>query len=145
MAIRQILSKVGTYYDELRFIDYRIKQLTCMGEAMLNNNFKAGEIIIETLPNNGARPILTPIYPAPAPLEMIPVDDEISVATTPQPLGFQRMYVPRELKNSPLLTVFMELDRNVILAIVDTTLTKLKERKKQIFEESKVLLKEEPH
>lgn len=90
-------------------------------------------------------PYLHLSIPLRPPLEMIPVDDEISVATTPQPLGFQRMYVPRELKNSPLLTVFMELDRNVILAIVDTTLTKLKERKKQIFEESKTLLKEEPH
>lgn len=148
MAIRQILKKVGAYDDELRFIDYRIGQLTSLGQVMVNNDFRAGDLIMETLPRNGAKAIITPIFPNTAypqtPLETILTDENIQEANIPQPIGFQRMYIPQELKNSPLLTIFLELDKNIILAVVDTVITKLKERKKQIFEESKTLLKEKP-
>lgn len=136
MALRQVLSKVSTLNDELNYIDYRIVQLELLGKAVIDNNIKAGDLIMETLPNNGARPIINPIYPPPQsnPLETIG-EEPIN------PIGFQRMYVPTELKNSPMLTVFMEVDRTILLALVDTSITRLKQRKKQIFSQSREILK----
>jgi hypothetical protein len=143
MAIRQFLSKAGKLHNELRFIDYRIKQLESLGNVMINNNIKAGDMILETLPNNGARPIIHPIYPPQSsmrPLELISTDENAAEANTPMPIGFQRMYVPNELKDSPLLTIFLEVDRKMLLSIVDLSIAKLKERKKIIFAQSRDLL-----
>ncbi len=142
MQLRRLLDKAGDLSEELKYIDYKIVKLQLLGTTMIDCDFKKGDIILETLPNNGARPIITPLYPMtypPKPLEMV-IDDNTASAETPQPIGFQRVYVPSELKETGLLTVFMEVDRITLLAMIDTTIAKLKERKKQIFSESRALI-----
>lgn len=143
MAIRQVIKKVGTFDNELSYIDYRIKQLESLGNVMINNNIKNGDMILETLPNNGARPVLHPIYPAQTikPLELIQTDEDTAEAVIPNPIGFQRIYAPSELKDAPLLTIFLEIDHKMVLSIIDLSITRLKERKKEIFFLTKDLLK----
>lgn len=138
-----MLGKASSLNDELRFIDYRITKLELLGKTMINCDFKGGDVIMETLPKNGARAIITPIYPMnrpPQPLEMVNSGDDMSEAETPQPVGFQRVYIPNELQDTGLLTIFLEVDRSTLMAMIDVTITKLKERKKQIFSESRALL-----
>jgi hypothetical protein len=145
MQLRKFLNKAGNLDEELKFIDYRIAKLGLFGKTMINCDIVNGDIIMETLPNNGARPIISPIYPANncgQPLEMVHTGDNTSEAEVTQPVGFQRVYIPNELQNTGLLTIFFELDRNTLLAMIDTTIIKLKNRRKQILTESKILLKE---
>ena len=141
MAIRKVLEKAHNLHNELDYIEYRIIQLSSLGGAMINNNFEEADLIMETLPVNGARPFVTPIYPASAyqltPLEMV---DSIP-KENPYPIGFQRAYREKELEDSPILTVFMSFDKSTILSLVDLALQKLKERRQEIYNESKIILR----
>jgi len=147
MHLRRFLTKAENLSEELRFIDYRITKLELLGETMINCDFTGADVIMETLPKNGAKAIITPIYPvgfSRRSLENIPPDEDTLTTSDPQPVGFQRVYVPSELQDSGLLTIFFEVNRSTLLAMIDTTITKLKERKRQIFAESRALI-EKPH
>lgn len=136
-STRTILSKVSKLNEDLQLIDYQIFQLETFGQAMINNNFRSADLILETLPNNGVRPLTTPLFSVSQPQ----TDEIIPEMEVPQPVGFHRVYSPVELKNSPIMTIFMELDTRVVLGLVDLAILRLKEQKKHIFQESRQMLK----
>jgi len=136
-STRTILSKVSKLNEDLNLLDYQIFQLETFGQAMINNNFHSADLIMETLPNNGVRPLITPLFPAPQPL----MENDLPEGEVPQPVGFHRVYSPTELKNNPIMTIFMELDKKVVLGLVDLAILRLKEQKKHIFQESRQMLK----
>lgn len=136
-STRTILSKVSKLNEDLRLLDYQIFQLETFGQAMINNNFNSADLIMETLPNNGVRPLITPLFPAP----MSQQEEMLPEGEVPQPVGFHRVYSPAELRGSPIMTIFMELDKKVVLGLVDLAILRLKEQKKQIFQESRQMLK----
>ena len=139
MNIKRKIGTIADFASEIDMLEWDISLLTSMAHTLINFDFTAVDVIMETLPTNGARPAIQPLYPALSPTAF--KLDDVTEAP-PQPIGFQRWYNPADITaNEGSLTVMIELDHVIALAIIDTALKRLKKRKSEIFRYSKQMLK----
>jgi len=138
MDIRKSIFKVADFASELEQIDYNITMLKTMANAILEQGVEDLEILIDTLPSNGARPTVQPLYPA-KPRITFPQFLEDEDEKIPEPVGFQRFYNPSDLTEGGLL-ISMEMDKNIVLALIDTAINRLNKKKAKIFSESRQLI-----
>ena len=119
---------IGNKADELYAIDYQLKILIGLGNTVIEFGVKDVGFIIETLPNNGARPLVLPLYPQPLnPFQAMMLEEEESKM---QPIGFKRYYQPDELSDKTgMITLHLELSQDIALAIIDTAIKRLKRQK----------------
>lgn len=140
MTIRNKINYISGVATELELIDYDITLLTVMARTILENAYTHIDVMMETLPTNGARPIVLPLYsnqPSPLFQNIINPEEE-----KPEPIGYQRYYQLNDLdKKEGSLNIMLELSTNVALAMIDAAIVKLKKRKAVILETSRNIIK----
>jgi hypothetical protein len=140
MNIRHKINYISGVATELELIDYDITLLSVMAKTILENSYTHIDIAMETLPTNGARPIVTPLFPMqpnPTPQNIInPEEDK------PEPVGYQRYYRLDDLdKKEGSLNIMLELSTSVTLAMITTAIDRLKKRKAVLLRTSKGIIK----
>lgn len=139
MAIRQILAQASEIDEELLKIEYNISLIITMAQTLIDNDFKEVQFIIENLPSNGAKPYIQPLYPPQAAPPAF-MSDSIEPGKA-DPVGYARWYAVEELKKNPLIMIQIDLDASTTLAILDKAIIRLKQRKTELLDQSKQMLK----
>jgi hypothetical protein len=138
MDIRKKINTVACFDCELDLIEYNIALLHAMAQSVIDLDVDNVDMILETLPNNGTRAIISPLYPQTNLPTLNPVEDNIPI----QPIGYQRWYDPKEIdEKQGCLTVMVEMNRNIILPVIDIAVLRLKKRKSEILKTSRNLIK----
>ena len=138
MNIRHKINYISGVATELELIDYDISLLSVMAQTILDCAYTHVDLMFETLPSNGARPIIVPLFPAPGPSfpSADPEEDK------PEPIGYQRYYRLDDLdKKEGSLNIQLELSTNITLAIIDTAIEKLNKRKAVLLRTSRGVIK----
>ena len=142
MTIRSKINYISGVATELELIDYDITLLTVMAKTIVESAYTHIDVMMETLPTNGARPIIIPLFPSqprvfPG-LVINPEEDQ----PKPEPIGYQRYYQLDDLdQKEGSLNVMLELSTNVTLAMIDAGLDRLKKRKAVILKTSRGIIK----
>ena len=137
MNIRHKINTVACFDCELDLIEYNLVLLNSMAKSVIDLDVDNVDMILETLPNNGTRAIISPLYPQTAPA-INPGEENLPI----QPIGYQRWYDPKEMdEKQGCLTVMLEMNRNIILPVIDTAILRLKKRKSEIFKHTKQIMK----
>ena len=146
--IRSTIDKVANFASELDFIDYEIILLSGLAGAIIENDVQDIDMILETLPNSGVRPILRSMYaapPLPPPGSFLMLEPPDENQKSPLSLGFQRLYNPAELKDTEgMVTIQLELEHTLAAAVIDTLIKRLKRRKTQIIKDTDQIIKKKP-
>ena len=145
MNLQTKINRVACFATELEMIEYSITVFETMAKAAIEFGFTKIDVIMETLPTNGARAMVKPLFPVQSPFifpGMLGDIEDDKFKKPPQPVGYQRWYDPATLdeKEGSLLTM-LEVDSGIALAMIDTGLNRLKRRKVEILNNSKNMLK----
>jgi hypothetical protein len=141
---RETIDKMADAAIELDAIDYSIEVLNGFALAVHDMEFKQVDVMLETLPKNGAKPFIKPLYPVeqlmvPPGLPFGPGLDE---QKPPQPVGFQRWYDIKQLNEKEgMCTVTLTFDHVIASAMIDTALNRLKRRKASIIRDTNKMIK----
>jgi hypothetical protein len=145
MINRKTIDKMGEAAADLDSIDYYIEVLKGFAAAVHELEFQQVDIMLETLPKNGARPFIKPLYPVeqlmvPPGLPFGPGPDDPQ--KPPQPVGFQRWYDIKQLdEKEGMCTVTLTFDHVIASAMIDTALNRLKKRRTTIIRDTNKMIK----
>lgn len=132
-TLHTLLNRASNYAEELDLITQRIDILSDMARYIIDNGTNSAEMIIEAHPINGAMPMIVPLY--------APPKITLEEPKEPQQVGFQRFYRIEDLGKEELLTVAVPLETPIIMAVIDRTINRLKNRRALILKRSRNILK----
>jgi hypothetical protein len=128
-----LLDKARIFQLEIELCDKRITYLTSIAKVLINDDFDYVDMILVTRPKSGARPITMPLYPVASRTEMLEYyANDSPIPPVEKQIGFQRFFNPNELGNDSMMTVEIPLETKLAAAIIDQTLARLKQRKRQL-------------
>lgn len=142
MELQDKLNKVTELNQELTLIKNKIEYLSGLANKLMNNEFTQVEMIIETMPKNGAMPYIVPLYDKNEAGMFDYLSQGIPMHTPHgRQVGYQRYYKPNELVNEDILSISVMLDIPITLAVIDKVIIRLKQKREVILRETKQILK----